>query len=74
MCTNNYVTEIKEAHLEIYKQVACPFGFASFKHLILPISIKIPVATYLHVSYITKFDFMNYAFFPSCKLHGCISW
>ena len=57
-----YVTVIKEAYLEIYKQVACPFGFASYKHLKLPISIKIPVAIYLHVSYITRFDFMNYAF------------
>ena len=42
---------------------------SSFKHLKLPISIKIPVTIiivadclYLHDSYITKFDFMNYAF------------
>ena len=35
---------------------------SSFKHLKLPISIKIPVTIYLHGSYITKFDFMNYAF------------
>ena len=43
----------------------------SFKHPKLPISIKIPVTLvqitaanclYLHDSYITKFDFMNYAF------------
>ena len=47
-------------------------SFASFKQLNLPISIKIPVTIvvnclYLHDmlyddSYITKFDFMNYAF------------
>ena len=37
--------------------------FASFKHLKLPISTKIPFnCLYLHDSYITKFDFMNYAF------------
>ena len=39
----------------------------SFKHLELPISINIPATImanclYLHDSYITKFDFMNYAF------------
>ena len=38
-----------------------------FKHLNLPISIKIPVSLYgksliLRDSYITTFDFMNYAF------------
>ena len=37
-------------------------GFASFKHLKLPISIKIAKCSYLHDSFITKFDFMNYAF------------
>ena len=40
---------------------------SSFKHLKLPISIKIPVTMmanylYLHDRYITKFDFMNFAF------------
>ena len=35
---------------------------SSFKHLKLPISNKIPVTIYLHDSYMTKFDFMNYAF------------
>ena len=35
---------------------------SSFKHLKLPISIKIPVTIYLHDSYIIKFDFVNYAF------------
>ena len=41
---------------------------SSFKHLNLPISIKIPSChymancLYLHDSYITKFNFMNYAF------------
>ena len=38
-----YVTEIKETYFEIYtKQVSCPLAF-SFKHLKLPISIKLPV-------------------------------
>ena len=57
--TKTYVTEIKETYFEIYnKQVSCPF-----KHLKLPISTKIPVnCLYLHDSYITKFDFMNYGF------------
>ena len=37
------VTEIKETYFEIYtKQVSCPLAF-SFKHLKLPISIKLPV-------------------------------
>ena len=35
---------------------------SSFKQLNLPISIKIPNCFYLHDSYITKFDFINYAF------------
>ena len=39
---------------------------SSFKHLKLPISIKIPAleanCLYLHNSYITEFDFVNYAF------------
>ena len=40
---------------------------SSFKHLKLPISIKIPVTIWqtfyiLEDSYITKFDFMDYAF------------
>ena len=36
---------------------------SSFKHLKLPISIKITdELLYLHDSYITKFDFVNYAF------------
>ena len=39
---------------------------SSFKHFKLPISIKIPVTiwqiVYLHDSYITKLNFMNYAF------------
>ena len=36
--------------------------FTSFKHPKLPISIKIPVTLYLHDSYISKFEFMNYLF------------
>ena len=39
-----YVTEIKETYFEIYtKQVSCSLAFL-FKHLKLPICIKIPVA------------------------------
>ena len=46
-------------------------GFASFKHLKLPISTKIPVnCLYLHDIYTTKFDFMNYAF-AKLQLRGC---
>ena len=62
-----YVTEIKKTYFEIYtKQVSCTLP-SSFKHLKLPISIKIPVTIianclYLHERYITKFDFMNFAF------------
>ena len=64
-----YVTEIKETCFEIYaKQVLCPLAFL-FKHPKLPISIKISITNqymasclYLLDSYITKFDFMNYAF------------
>ena len=39
---------------------------SSFKHLKLPISIKMPVIiwqiVYINMTAITKFDFMNYAF------------
>ena len=35
---------------------------SSFKHLKLPISIKMANFSYLHDSYITKFDLMNNAF------------
>ena len=34
----------------------------SFKHPKLPISVKIPTYLYLHDSYISKFEFMNYLF------------
>ena len=38
--------------------------FSSLKHLKLIINIKIPVTNclYLHGSYTTKFDFVNYTF------------
>ena len=44
-----YVTENKEEkYLEIYIfQLSCPIVFTSFKHLKLPISIKIPVIVYI---------------------------
>ena len=39
-----YITEIKETYFEIYtEQVSFPLAFLYFKHLKLPISIKIPV-------------------------------
>ena len=63
-----YVIEIKETYFEIYTNKYHVHRLSSFKHLKLPISIKIPVTIYianclyLHDSYITKFDFMNYAF------------
>ena len=61
LCTT-YVTEIKETYFEIYtKQVLCPLAFLS-QHLKLSISFKIVNCLYLHDSYITKFDFVNYAF------------
>ena len=66
--STTYVTEIKETYFEIYtKQVSCTLAFSSFKHLKRLISIKIPVTImanglYLYDRYITKFDFMNYAF------------
>ena len=56
-----YVTEIKETYFEIYtKQVSCLLAFL-FKHLNLPISIKIPVTiwqkcVYLRDSSSIKFD------------------
>ena len=38
-------------------------GFASFKHLKLPVSTKIPVTIWQIVySFFTKFDIMSYAF------------
>ena len=64
-----YVTEIKETYFEIYTKKYHVHWLSSFKHLKLPISIKIPVAIWqmtaisqLHDSYITKFDFVGYAF------------
>ena len=38
--------------------------FTSFRHLKLPTCIKIPTANYLylHASYISKFEFVNYLF------------
>ena len=56
----------KKNYLEIYIfQVSCPLlSPQSFKHPKLPISIKIAVTllqiVYLHDSYISKFEFVNY--------------
>ena len=62
-----YVTEIKETYFEIYTKKYHVNWLSSFKHLKLPISIKIFVTNmanclYLHDSYVTKFDFVNHAF------------
>ena len=63
-----YVTGIKETYFEIYtKQVSC--------QLALPLlnisncqSVFITNSLYLHDSYITKFDFMNFDFSGSCMV------
>ena len=48
-----YVTKIKVTYYEIYtKQVSCSLAF----------SIKMTDCLFLFDSYITKFDFVNYAF------------
>ena len=62
-----YVTEIKERISKYTLNKYHVNRHSSFKHLKLPISIKIHVTIwqivlYLHDSCITKFDFMNYAF------------
>ena len=43
MFANTYVTEIKEAYFEIYTKHVHAHWFSSFKHLKLPVSIKIHV-------------------------------
>ena len=65
MCTYNiYAIENKEEnYLEIYIfQVSCPFFFISFKHPKLPISRSAANCTYLHDTYISKLEFINYLF------------
>ena len=57
-----YVTEIKVTYFEINTKQVSYQMVSLFKHINLPISIKIPVTIYLPGSYITKFDFMNYVF------------
>ena len=52
-----YVTEIKYTLNKHHV-----YWLSYFKHLKLQVSIKIPITLYLHDSYITKFDLMNYAF------------
>ena len=54
-----YVTENEEEnYLEIYIfQVSCPFSLPLLNHLKLPISIKIPVAVYLHDGYSSSTTF-----------------
>ena len=76
MCTlelplpTTYVTEIRETYSEIYtKQVSCPF-----KHLKLPISIKIPVTTwkivYIYLRAILFFFISLTMLLLMCQLHG----
>ena len=63
-----YVTEIKETYFEIYtKQVPCPLAppflnISNCLSVLKYLSLYIANYLYLHDSYITKFDFMNYAF------------
>ena len=57
--------KIRKLNLYLHlNPVPCPLGFASFKHLKLPIGIKIPVTKclYLYNSHISKFDVMGYLF------------
>ena len=64
MCSNNIIMLLK-LRKPILKYTLNKYHihwFSSFKHLKLPISIKIPVTIYLHDSYITNFEFMSYAF------------
>ena len=62
-----YVTEIKEIYFEIYtKQVSCQLAFLFYTsqtaNQYLNTCHYMANFLYLHDSYITKFDFMNYAF------------
>ena len=63
-----YVTDIKETYSEIYtKQVSCPLALpllniSNCQSVLKYLSLYIANCLYLHDSYITKFDFMNYAF------------
>ena len=61
MCTNNIClpklrTPILNIHLNKYQV----HWLSSFKHIKLPICINMANCLNLHISYITKFDFMNY--------------
>ena len=58
-----YVTEIKETYFEIYaKQVSLLFKTSQTANQYKNTCHFIANCLYLHDSYITKFDFMNYAF------------
>ena len=57
-----YVTEIKETYLRYTLNKYHAHWLSSFKHLKLTISIKMTNYLYLHGSYITKFDYVKYAF------------
>ena len=64
MCTNNIYTEIKETYIEIYLNMS--IGFASFNNQYCHYIVN---CLYLHGSYFTNFDFMNYLLL-SCYLRG----
>ena len=57
-----YVTEIRKPVLKSTLNKYHVHWLSSFKHLKLPISIKMAKCLSLHYSYISKFDFMNYVF------------
>ena len=62
-----YVNEIKKTYSEIYtKQVSCPLAFLFFTsqaaNQYWNTCHDMAKCLYLHDSYITKFDFKNYAF------------
>ena len=59
-----YVTENKENGYKVYTEPSImSVVFTSFKHLKLPISIKIQQIVFiLYSSYYFKFDFMDYKF------------
>ena len=58
LCTNT----IRKPNLKYTLNKYHVHWLSSFNHLKLSISIEIPVTIYLHDSYITKLDFLNYAF------------
>ena len=62
MYQQNMLLEFRKSILKYTPNKYHVHWFSSFKHLKLPISIKIPLTIYLDDSYIFKFEFMNYLF------------